>query len=149
MVTHRKPTTRVTYAVTGASRNSARRVILKGLIAYNAEHVANNRWKTFAVVANDARGRVLGGLSGYIGWSWMFIELFWLPQALRRRGHGRKLMQLAEEEARRRGCVGMLVDTVDFQAPGFYPKLGFRVYTLIEDYPPGHRRFYMMKRFTG
>jgi len=141
-----KRTKRLSYNVTGVSTNAARKTILKGLMAYNDAHVPRNRWQNFAVVMNDARGRVLGGLSGWTGWSWMYIELFWLPEELRRKGHGRKLMALAEEEARRRGCTGIYLNTAIFQAPGFYPKLGFKVFAEMDDFPPGRKTFFLMKR---
>jgi GNAT superfamily N-acetyltransferase len=140
---------RMTYAVTGASRNSARKTIIKGLIGFNREHAGDGRWKTFAVVINDEKGRVLGGLSGHTGWGWMHIELFWLPEDLRRKGHGRELMQLAEDEARKRGCVGMFLNTASFQAPEFYSKLGFKVFAIIDDFPPGHKNYYLLKRLSN
>lgn len=136
----------LTYNVTSASRNKARKTILNGLMGYNRKVVGRQRWDSFATVLNDARGRVLGGMTGWIGWGWMYVELFWLPEELRRQGHGRKLMALAEEEARKRGCVGIYLNTAIFQAPGFYPKLGFKVFAEMEDFPPGHKTFFLMKR---
>jgi ribosomal protein S18 acetylase RimI-like enzyme len=137
------------YAVTSASRNRARRTILTGLMAYNRAQIERPQsWKSVAVVVNDTKGQVQGGLSGWIGWGWMYIELFWLPDALRRKGHGRKLMELAEAEARKRGCVGMYLNTANFQAPKFYPKLGFKVFATLADFPPGHKTYYLMKRLA-
>jgi GNAT superfamily N-acetyltransferase len=136
------------YAVTDASRNRARQTILKGLQAYNTGKVGAHRWQSVAVVLNDAKGKVIGGLSGHTGWGWMYVELFWLPEELRGQGHGRKLMELAEAEARKRGCVGMYLNTADFQAPKFYPKLGFELFAEIADFPPGHTTYYLMKRFA-
>ncbi|MGH6982231.1 MAG: GNAT family N-acetyltransferase [Stellaceae bacterium] len=141
-----KRTRRLTYNVTGVSTNAARKTILKGLMGYNDAHVERNRWQSFAVVLNDSRGRVLGGMSGHTGWGWMYVELFWLPEELRRHGHGRKLMALAEQEARKRGCVGIYLNTAVFQAPGFYPKLGFKVFAEMDDFPPGRKTFFLMKR---
>ncbi|HEX4112388.1 MAG TPA: GNAT family N-acetyltransferase [Stellaceae bacterium] len=144
-----KPAKRLTYAVTGASRNAARKTILNGLKAFNKEVTGPQHWKSFAVVVNNGAGQVQGGLSGWMGWGWMYIELFWLPEALRRQGHGSKLMELAEAEAKRRGCVGMYLNTASFQAPKFYPKLGFKVFAVVDDFPPGHKNYYLIKRFTG
>ncbi len=144
--TRAKPVSRLTYNVTGASRNAARKTILRGLVAYNGERVGAARWHTVAVVLNDAKGRVLGGLTGWTGWGWMYIELFWLPDSLRRQGHGRKLMALAEQEARKRGCIGIYLNTASFQAPDFYPKLGFKPYAVIDDFPPGHKTYFLVKR---
>ena len=99
VTTRAKPAPRLTYNVTSASRNAARKTILKGLVSYNRERAGGAPWHTVAVVLNDAKGRVLGGLTGWTGWGWMYVELFWLPESLRRQGHGRKLMALAEQEA--------------------------------------------------
>ena len=57
----------LTYNVTGASRNMARKIILNGLMGYNRTVVGRQRWDSFAVVVNDARGRVLGGMTGWTG----------------------------------------------------------------------------------
>ena len=54
----------------------------------------------------------------------------------------------AETEALRRRCVGVHLDTFDFQAPGFYERMGFEVFGVVEDHPPGHRRLYLQKRFA-
>ncbi len=142
-----KPRKRLTYNVTGASTNAARKTILKGLIEYNRQKAGPAKWHTVAVVINDSRGKVLGGLTGWTGWGWMCVELFWLPEELRRQGHGRKLMAMAEEEAKKRGCIGIYLNTASFQAPDFYPKLGFKPYAVVEDYPPGHKMYFLVKRF--
>jgi GNAT superfamily N-acetyltransferase len=142
-----KPTGKLTYAVTRASRNGARKTILNGLIGYNRDKAGPTKWQSVAVVLNDAKGRVLGGLSGHTGWGWMYVELFWLPEKLRGKGHGRKLMELAEAEAKKRGCIGMYLNTASFQAPKFYPKLGFKVFGTVEDFPPGHKTYFLAKRF--
>jgi hypothetical protein len=38
-----------------------------------------------------------------------------------------------------------MVDTFDFQAPGFYQKLGYVEWGVLEDFPGGHRRIYFRK----
>ena len=52
----------------------------------------------------------------------------------------------AEEIARARGCIGIRLDTMSFQAPAFYRRLGYSEFGRIEDYPPGHTRLWFMKR---
>jgi len=141
----RKPKPR--FVVTAAPSKSARKTIRDGLIAYNREQAGRPPpWKALAVLLKDGRGRVIGGALGHSFWGWAYIELLWLPAEQRGKGHGSKLMKLAEAEARKRGCVGMVLNTASFQAPGFYPKLGFTVYAQIDDFPPGHKNFYLMKR---
>ena len=55
-------------------------------------------------------------------------------------------MARAEAEARARGCVGAWLDTFGFQARPFYEALGYAVFGALEDQPPGHRRYVLMKR---
>jgi hypothetical protein len=49
-------------------------------------------------------------------------------------------------EAIRRGCRGAYLDTFSYQARPFYEKLGYAVFGTLDDYPPGHQRFFMRKR---
>jgi ribosomal protein S18 acetylase RimI-like enzyme len=68
------------------------------------------------------------------------------PQSRRfRKGLGSKLLQTAEAEAIRRGCKHAHLDTLDFQAPGFYLKKGYQVFGELQDLPPGHRRIFLRK----
>ena len=53
----------------------------------------------------------------------------------------------AEEVARNRGCRMSYVDTFDFQAKGFYEKLGYNVYGSMEGYLGKYTRFYLQKMF--
>lgn len=102
-----------------------------------------------AVLVRDEAGAVVGGLTGRTSAAWLYVELFWLPETLRGTGLGTRVMMVAEVEAVRRDCIGVHLDTYDYQAPGFYRKLGYEVFGSIEDHPPGHTRFWMRKRFIG
>jgi GNAT superfamily N-acetyltransferase len=143
-----KPVMPLRYAVTTPSKGGARNIILKGFLAYNRSKAGRTKLKPMAVVLRDGKGRVLGGLTGSTAWGWMYVELFWLPEELRHQGHGRKLMALAEAEAKRRGCIGIYLNTTSFQSPGFYGKLGFKAYAVIDDYPSGHKTYFLAKRLT-
>jgi len=44
------------------------------------------------------------------------------------------------------GCRISHLDTFDFQAKGFYEKLGYTVFGVLEDCPEGHNRYYMSKK---
>ncbi len=61
-------------------------------------------------------------------------------------GVARHVMELAEQEARRLGCIGIWLDTFTFQAPWFYPKLGFVEFARLPNYPAGHERIFLIKR---
>jgi ribosomal protein S18 acetylase RimI-like enzyme len=72
----------------------------------------------------------------------------YVPDLLRGQGFGSRLLRQAEEEASRRGCTGAWLDTFSFQAPDFYRRRGYTVFGAIEDYPPGHRRYFLRKSLT-
>jgi hypothetical protein len=42
----------------------------------------------------------------------------------------------------------MILDSYDFQAPGFYQKLGYEVFAVLEDHPRHHRNYYLRKRLA-
>ncbi len=124
-----------------------RQAILDPLIAYNEEAGGPSRGGPFAVTVRDKAGAVVGGLWGRAGYGFLFVELLALGPA-RGGGLGRQVMGMAEAEARRRGLLGMWLDTFTFQAPDFYLKLGFEECGRIKGYPPGHDRIFYVKRFS-
>lgn len=98
------------------------------------------------MLLRNETGTVVGGLWARTNYAWLVIEMLFVPEQLRGRGVGSRLVQKAEAAARVRGCIGMQVDTFDFQARAFYERLGFAVFGIQEDLPPGHRCFYLCKR---
>ena len=126
---------------------SLRAKILEPLDKYNEAAAGPGRWGTFAVTVRGEDGDVVGGLWGRTGYGFLFVELLALGPA-RGLGLGRHVMQQAEAEAKRQGLLGIWLDTWTFQAPGFYPKLGFVECGRITEYPPGHDRIFYVKRFA-
>jgi GNAT superfamily N-acetyltransferase len=98
---------------------------------------------------HDDQAAVAGGFWGYTLFQWLHVQMLLVPEALRGRGIGSALMASAEAEARRRGCLGALVDAYSFQAAPFYQKIGYTVFGVLDDYPPGHDRLYFRKRFDA
>jgi len=123
---------------------SARRAIIKGLVAYNTAAVGRFGFKRLSVTLRH-RGAIVGGLSADTYLGWMFIALFWVDERFRGQGFGSKIMRAAEKEARKRGVKNAYVDTFSFQAPGFYRKLGYREFGKLKDFPAGHSRSWLTK----
>ena len=123
-----------------------REAVLAPLRAYNLAHAGDPRLRPVAVLLTDAARDHVGGLWGRCVYDWLFVELLAVPEGHRGAGHGKALMAEAEHIARANGCVGMWLDTFEFQARGFYEKLGFEVFGALDEHPIGRTRFFLRKR---
>ena len=100
----------------------------------------------FRITPGSADQEIVGGLLGETYWEWFYVDLIWVKVELRGQGYGKQLMEISEAEARRRGAKNAYLDTFSFQAPGFYEGLGYEIFGELDDYPPGHRRYFMKKK---
>jgi len=98
-----------------------------------------------AIFAEDEEGTLVGGVSGSVNWTWLSVKLLWVREQDRGRGLGRRLMVAIEDLGRARGCSHAHVDTLGFQAPGLYRRLGYEPFAELPDYAPGHARIYFRK----
>ena len=127
----------------------ARTVIGDGLNAYNDATVGYaDRTPLTVKVCDPDSGAVIGGISGGTSLGLLFIDLVFLPDSLRGQDVGSRMMTMAEDEARRRGCGGGVLYTISFQAPGFYQKLGWTVFGEIPCHPAGTTRVFLRKSFA-
>ena len=111
-----------------------------------ATGIANGEWLAFIV---REAGRILAGICGNTWGGTCELRQFWVEQSQRGRGLGTRLLQAAEQEARRRGCTQIVLMTFSFQAPSFYERHGFEVLATIDEHPRGHRNLLMRKRLTA
>ena len=105
-------------------------------------------WHPVGYFLKNARGEWLGGLTGYIWGGWLHVNLLWVTESLRGQRQGSRLMDAAEAFAIERGCLGVTLETFSFQAPGFYANRGYEVFGTLDDYPPGHSKFFLRKRLA-
>jgi GNAT superfamily N-acetyltransferase len=122
-----------------------RGVLGREIDAYHARTVPRDAQR-FALLVDDENNRLVAGLSGVLGWQWLFVEALWVSDAWRSRGIGRALLAQAEARAVAGGCHSAWLDT--FQARGFYLALGYRQFGALDDYPPGQARHFLCKRLA-
>jgi GNAT superfamily N-acetyltransferase len=115
------------------------------LAAYNASKSEGEMPDYLFIAARDAQGAVRGGVVGATYLGWLQIQVFTLDDSLRGQGHGTRMMKLAEDEAVRRGCPRVFLETLSFQALPFYEKLGYQVHSRLEGFPPGGTRYALTK----
>ena len=121
------------------------RVVRDGLLAFNEPFIGPPDERPLAVLVRDAEGRALGGLLGHTKWRWCYVAKFWLPAELRGAGYGSRVLAAAEAEAWARGCLGVTLDTFEYQALPFYQRQGYELIGTLEGYPPGYRQHYVRK----
>jgi ribosomal protein S18 acetylase RimI-like enzyme len=94
----------------------------------------------------NEHGEILGGLLGSIWGGWLHISYLWIDEAVRGRRWATQLMDRAEAYARDRGCHSADLDTHSFQARPFYERRGYEVFGTLDDYPAGHKKFFLKKK---
>ncbi len=117
-------------------------VVLAGLrranaLAHEALSDPNRAPVPLRLLARE-EGEVVGGLnadaSPHSGWT--HVHHLWVAETHRGRGLGAELMRRAEDESRRLGCRHIRLETMEFQAPGFYRALGYTEFGRLEESIP-------------
>ena len=117
--------------------------------AFNCETTGFHDARHLATFVRDERGELVAGLSGFTWGGYAKIEYLWIAASHRRAGLGRRLVTAAEDEARTRGCDVVVLDTHDFQAPGFYAKLGYVAVGRTDGTPRGSGQTLFRKELRG
>ena len=140
----------VSIRMTDSVEESEKALILDPLVKYNEKFVASD-YRPLAIFVSEKDAetgaeKVVGGVWAASYYGGMFLDVLFLPEKMRGTGLGTRLMKQMEDEAVRRGCHLIWVDTFSFQARGFYEKQGFSVFGTIEDFPRGQSRYFLVKR---
>lgn len=126
---------------------TARDAILASIKAHNETLLGPSDRRDLFIPIQADDGSVDGGLVGYTGRGWLYVELLSVPERLRGQGMAGRLLTLAEEEAKARGCVGAYIDTINPAACRAYERAGYHVFGRIEDFAKGYDICWLIKRF--
>jgi len=128
--------------------DAAWKAIGGGIRDFNNSHAGEHGHRNICFLLRAEDGEIAGGLIGETYWNWLYVNLLFVREELRGRGYGERLLARAEQEARHYGATDSYLDTFSFQAPEFYRKQGYRVFGELQDFPPGHQRFFMQKKLV-
>jgi GNAT superfamily N-acetyltransferase len=124
----------------------AEAVVTRGLAEFNKATFGRVDSQTLDVLVRDPEtGEIVGGLLGHSSLGLLFLDLIYVPEHLRGAGIGSRIIALAADEARRRGCTAAFVYTVTFQAPGFYERHGYHRFGEVACPPAGATRVFFSK----
>jgi GNAT superfamily N-acetyltransferase len=127
---------------------AARATVERGVDQHNVGITNLPDYYPLAFLLRDAAGEVLGGVLGDIWGGWLHISFLWVAHPLRGRGWARRLMQAAERYAVERGAHDANLETFSFQARPLYEKLGYQVFAQLDDFPPGHTKYFLRKKLN-
>jgi GNAT superfamily N-acetyltransferase len=123
--------------------------VTSGLRDFNTEFLGPPVLEPLHVLLRTEDGDVVGGLLGHSMYGWLYVAKLWIASEFRGQGFGRALLDAAEREGVARGCIGIHLDTFEYQARPFYEKNGYRLFGTLEGYPLGYRQFYLAKRLDS
>ena len=138
-----------TIRTTDVPDDASRNAILTPLVSYNQSRTGRSDHRPLIIVIEDSEAGMVGGLWGRTAYDWLFVELLFVPESLRGGGLGSELMKRAEDEALARGCHSAWLDTFEFQARGFYERLGYTCFGELPNYPADSARYFMKKPLTS
>ena len=116
-----------------------------GLTGFNQSEVGPAGHLNLAVLVRDDAGDLVGGISGYTAWGWLYVQWLWLDEQHRGRGLAGRMLTAAETEARARGCHGSYIDTFNPVALKVYQRAGYVPFGSLEDFPKGRTRTFLQK----
>jgi ribosomal protein S18 acetylase RimI-like enzyme len=124
--------------VAGQPSAADRGALVDALLEYNRQVTGILDDDEFSVFLHDDDGVLIGGLYGWVYGGAAEIALLWVREDRRGTGLGSRLLEGAEDHARRAGSAQMVIRTHSFQAPAFYRAHGYQEVARIPDYPRGH-----------
>ena len=133
----------ITYEV--APQPDELATVRAGLSAYNRQYAPDDAYQPVTLFVRDAQGTIVGGLLGGTCWNWLYVEILWLSEEIRGHGYGSRLLAEAERMAVDRGCIAAQLDTMSFQALAFYERHWYTVFGVLDNFPPGHRKYFLHK----
>ncbi len=98
-----------------------------------------------AFVIRDDAGTLRAGVVARIFWGQLHVKNVLCDETARGKGYAAQLMHEAHDYGRAQGCGFAFVETMNFQAEGFYSKLGYVTEFVRPGYAAGTSFIYMKK----
>ncbi len=103
--------------------------------------------RKFFLIAKLESGILVGGIRGSTSFDWLRIEQMAVSPEYRRTGIGRRLVAAAESLGIESHCCFSYVDSMSYQVPEFYEKLGYREVGRLPNWDSqGHDKVFFMRQ---
>jgi len=131
-------------AISDTASEADETALREALFEFNVAATSYRDGRALSCFLYGADGLV-AGIHGFSWGGYARVEYLWVAQAHRGRGLGTRLLAAAEDEARRRGCGTMVLDSHSFQAPDLYCSRGYREVGTTVDTPRGYSQTLFQK----
>lgn len=82
--------------------------------------------ETFGFFVKNNHQKILAGCNGAMYYGCLYIDSLWVDESMRGKNIGTQLLQAAENLGIEKGSLFSTVNTMDWEALGFYQKLGYQ-----------------------
>lgn len=135
------------FVLSDVADAEAEKAIRDPLVAYNLARFGESGKRDLQITIRDGENTVIGGLVGHTARGWLYVQLLFVPETLRGQGTASRLLAMAEEEARKRGCTGAYIDTMNPDALRTYERYGFSKIGSLAPLSGGQSITWLEKRF--
>ncbi|MCA9836474.1 MAG: GNAT family N-acetyltransferase [Trueperaceae bacterium] len=105
--------------------------------------------KDISCLLRDQSDAIVAGVYASVWGNVCNIKGLWVHEAHRRKGLGKQLLELVEQEALAYGCTLLTIFPYSFQEPKFYQLQGFEFAGVIEDSPFPHKLYFLQKNLAS
>lgn len=102
-------------------------VLIRGITDYAKQQRGFDALDFFAFLIRDENNTIAGGCNGGTLYGGLHIDSLWVSDVIRNKGWGTKLVNAALTYGKEKNCNFATVNTMDWEALGFYKKLGFKI----------------------
>lgn len=122
------------------------KIIYENLKKFNESIIGNYEAKPFIIYAENDVSEPVGGIKGDVFGTLCRVFTVWIDEQYRHRGLGRDLFTTLDRFAKKNNCAMIQLDTAEFQAKGFYEKLGYQVIAILPDNFMGYTSYILRKK---
>jgi ribosomal-protein-alanine N-acetyltransferase len=120
-------------------------IVDKGICDYAKQQKDMDPFEPFDFFVRDQQGQILAGCGGVMYHGCLYTGSLWVTESLRGKGIGKRLLQAAEQLARKRGCSMATIHTMDWEALDFYISEGYEVELAREGYKKSSTMYILKK----
>ncbi len=115
--------------IDGINPEKIRETLHEEIKSFNYPRLGSYELKRFAIYMQDNAKNTIAGLYGFIidNHKTIRVELVWVKDEFRNQGLGTQLFNELERYAMTHECKVIQASTMEFQAPIFYEKIGFKL----------------------